>query len=96
MEFSEGLEKIGLGAFAYSGIECVDLPSSTKRIGATAFMECKQLRSVRLNEGLETLGEAERFEGLEYYGRVFECSALESVVIPSTLEVLTERTFEKC
>ena len=60
VEFSEGLEKIGSEAFAYSSIKCVDLPSSTKKIGAEAFSACKQLRSVRLNEGLEVLGEVTR------------------------------------
>ena len=65
MEFSEGLEKIGVAAFSESGIRRVDLPSSTKRIGAQAFAECKRLRDVRLNEGLETLGEVEHSEDLE-------------------------------
>ena len=55
--FSEGLEKINFNAFSKSGIEQVDLPSSTRRICAEAFVECKRLRNVRLNEGLEVLGE---------------------------------------
>ena len=59
MEFSEGLEKIGAAAFAFSGIERVDLPSSTRVVCREAFAECKQLSSVNLNEGLEVLGTAE-------------------------------------
>ena len=58
MEFPEGLEKIDAAAFSGSGIERVDLPSSTKRIGEETFFGCANLRSVRLNEGLETLGKA--------------------------------------
>ena len=96
VEFPEGLEKIDAAAFSGSGIERVDLPSSTRRIGAEAFMECKRLRDVRLNEGLETLGEVERFEGWKRNGNVFSRSALESVVIPSTLEVLEKDTFFGC
>ena len=46
MEFSEGLEKIGAAAFFKNGIECINFPSSTKKIDAAAFAECKQLRSV--------------------------------------------------
>ena len=96
MEFSEGLEKIDFNAFTDTSIECVDLPSSTRRIGAEAFMDCKRLRDVRLNEGLETLGEVERSEGREYNGHVFEKSAQKSVVIPSTLEVHEKDTFYEC
>ena len=65
MEFSEGLEKIDAAAFSNSGIERVDLPSSVRTICGGAFAWCANLRSVQLNEGLETLGEVERFEGWE-------------------------------
>ena len=37
VEFSEGLEKIGAGAFFKSGIETVVLPSSVKTISGSAF-----------------------------------------------------------
>ena len=57
MDFSEGLEKIDFAAFTESGVECIDLPSSTRRIIAKAFAKCKQLHSVQLSEGLKTLGE---------------------------------------
>ena len=40
VEFSEGLEKIGTEAFAYSGIEDVVLPSSVRVIYGFAFEEC--------------------------------------------------------
>ena len=93
MEFSEGLEKIGVAAFKGSSIECVNFPSSTRRIGAEAFAECKQLCRVRLNEGLEALEKKGCYGNYEYNGRVFSGSALESVVIPSTLEVLEKRAF---
>ena len=42
------------------------------------------------------LGEKGCYDNYEYRGRVFFASALESVVIPSTLEVLEEDTFSKC
>ena len=96
MEFSEGLEKIDFAAFSESGVECVDLPSSVRSIGVKAFANCEQLRSVRLNEGLETLGEIGGYATSKYRGNVFECSALESIVIPSTLEVLEDYTFYSC
>ena len=56
VQFSDGLEKIGTSAFSGSGIENIVLPSSMKIIGCFAFAECKYLRKVRLNEGLDVLG----------------------------------------
>lgn len=70
MEFSEGLEKIGIAAFSSSGLECVSFPSSTRKIGREAFAVCQQLHSVRLNEGLEVLGE-KLCDNDEYRGSVF-------------------------
>ena len=63
VEFSEGLEKIGVAAFRESGIENIVLPVSTKAVGPQAFEGCEQLRSVRLNEGLKTLGAKEQCGG---------------------------------
>ena len=40
VEFSEGLEKIGVAAFAESGVEQVKLPSSVRGICAEAFAKC--------------------------------------------------------
>ena len=71
VEFSEGLERIGIASFAGSCIESVVLPASTKIIGAQAFAACTQLRTVRLNEGLEVLGAEEDFFGEMYSGQVF-------------------------
>ena len=42
----EGLEKIGVGAFTYSRIERIDLPSSIRSIGAEAFARCVSLLSI--------------------------------------------------
>ena len=37
VEFSEGLEKIGVGAFTQTGVENIVLPASTKTLAAEAF-----------------------------------------------------------
>ena len=37
VEFSEGLEKIGVAVFRESGVENIVLPVSTKIVGAEAF-----------------------------------------------------------
>ena len=53
------MEKIGVGVFFKSGIEQIELPQSVKSIGARAFFRCEHLRHIKLNEGLEKLGEKE-------------------------------------
>ena len=56
VEFSEGLERIELGAFLGSGLERVTLPRSLRVLAQAAFAKCENLKTVVLNEGLETLG----------------------------------------
>lgn len=51
------LEEIGSWCFSGSGIEEFYAPQNLKKIGANAFADCKNLKTVVLNEGLETLGE---------------------------------------
>ena len=96
VEFSEGLEKICVGAFAGSAIEDIVLPSSVRAIGALAFAECMHLRSVRLNEGLEVLGEEQCLYGELQKGHVFDSSSLERVTISSTLKTVEPETFIDC
>ena len=51
---------------------------------------------MRLNEGLEKLGEKEVINGNEWEGCVFSGSAIESIKLPSTLKRLEEWTFYNC
>ena len=96
MEFSEGLEKIDATAFAYSGLECVDLPSSTKTICDGAFAWCANLHSVNLNEGLEVLGTKELVRNGKWYSGVFQNSGLRDVVFPFTLKRIEYCAFMGC
>ena len=72
------LEELCAHAFQGSGIEEFVAPSSLRTVQQEAFAECGHLRRVVLNEGLQKLG-SEDGEG------VFHDSALEEVVLPSTL-----------
>ena len=56
MIFPEGLEKIGLGAFSLSGLESVEFPASLRTVSQAAFAECKSLKTVKFNVGLDALG----------------------------------------
>lgn len=44
VEFSEGIEKIGITAFCESGLENVKLPSSLRVLAQGAFAACEELR----------------------------------------------------
>ena len=56
MEFPGKLEKIEPGAFLGSGLERVTFPRSLRVLAQATFAKCKSLKTVVLNEGLETLG----------------------------------------
>ena len=67
-----------------------------KEVGAWAFYGCKQLKNVRLNEGLEKLGEKVVIGGNQCEGGVFVGCAMESIVTPSTLKRIEANTFSGC
>ena len=63
MEFSESLEKIGVGAFKESGLESAVLPASLRTVSQELFAGCKSLKTVKFREGLEVLGTDECLGG---------------------------------
>ena len=50
------LEKIGISAFAYSGLEEIVIPENVRTIENKAFEFCASLRSIRLPASLSGLG----------------------------------------
>ena len=78
---------IGDCAFIYmkSAVN-ITLPSTIKEIRFYAFHKATGLKSILLNEGLETMGPK------VFYG----CTSLESVYIPSTLTVIPDYAFAVC
>lgn len=50
------MEKIGVRAFAGSGLERFALPPSTLSLGSLAFFGCKNLKTVDFNQGLMEIG----------------------------------------
>ena len=96
VEFSEGLERINPSAFFESGLERIEFPVSLRTIGQAAFARCESLRSVVLNEGLEELGTVGHPKNGTLQCGVFQSSAVEHVVFPSTLKKIGDCTFENC
>ena len=96
VEFSEGLEHLGELCFWQTGLESVDFPASLRTISQGSFSECKNLKSARFAEGLEVLGTYESQRDIIMWNGAFQKSALESVILPSTLKRIAYRTFTGC
>ena len=82
-------------AFLYIGQHLNDIPQnvtqvqvdpSIRVVGKYAFMRCTQLRSVKLCEGLESIGD----------GAFAHCTSLKVIAIPSTVKVIGARAFRNC
>ena len=90
IEIPGGVRNIGPSAFANNyqsevGLVSLTLPSSVTNIGQYAFQSCN-LREVKLNEGLESIG----------YGAFQGNYELRSIVIPSTVRGMESDLFSSC
>ncbi|RBI46854.1 leucine-rich repeat domain-containing protein, partial [Metamycoplasma hominis] len=63
----------------------VTIPSSVKEIGKGAFSDCKNLKEVILNEGLEKIGD-----------EAFSSTKIESITIPGSVKEIGGRAFSGC
>ena len=86
---NEGLEVLGaendVGVFQNTYVEEVLLPSTLKRIWDKAFLGCHMLRSIRLPEGLQTIGRD-----------CFSPGAVEKITLPGTLREIEDPHFCRC
>ena len=101
-------ERISDKAFYRSNLSVVHIPQSVKRIGASAFNLCKNLKELVLPDGLESIGYgAFSGSGLETIsipdGTAIEggstflgCNSLASVSLPSGMTVVPEQFFSGC
>jgi hypothetical protein len=55
VRFGDAFEHIGVGAFAGSGLEIVEIPDSVRGIGENAFNHCQSLQRVELPTDLQKL-----------------------------------------
>ncbi|HAZ96111.1 leucine-rich repeat domain-containing protein [uncultured Treponema sp.] len=77
---------IGEDSFPRTGITEISIPASVKSIEDYVFGYCSNLASVKLSEGLESIG-----------GWAFRaCYSLKSIVIPDSVTTLVFGTFEDC
>ena len=73
-----------------SSLKSFVAPPSLRLLANGAFYFCRSLRYVELNEGLETIGTDRGTYG------VFGDSALEHVLLPSTLKWTESKAFSGC
>jgi len=67
-------------------LENIEIPSSVTSIGGEAFRGCTNLKSVKLNEGVENIHQA----------AFYECTLLQEVCLPSTLKYIGPSAFKHC
>ena len=88
IEFNEGLEEIGAGAFAgcpnLGRYKRMKMPQSLRKIEREAFYNCCNMAPLILNEGLEEIGSYALYN--VYSDEVF--SPETTVIIPSTVQKL--------
>lgn len=87
-----------LGCEACRGLPLYDFtaPASLRVIGQGAFAECKSMREVRLNEGLETIGKDEYGPHKKPLEGAFQHTWVERAFLPSTLRRIEYAAFRGC
>ena len=86
VEISEGVQKIGAGAFACTALSSVNLPDSVSSLGVKAFYQCGALRQIRFPKGLKVINS----ELCEY------CGNLCPPELPPTVERIEYSAFYGC
>lgn len=79
-------EIIGIGAFHYSELKRIELPSSLLRIDRGAFEGCKSLDSVEIPISVQQIGKK----------AFMDCISLKSITIPYYVDVIKDNAFNGC
>lgn len=101
------VKRIGIGAFAETGLTSVIIPESVTTIERSAFAACRQLKNVTLPKGLITIDEG-TFGGTALTSiiipdsvttigkQAFQSTALTSIIIPASVTTIGEQAFYGC
>lgn len=81
-----GVTKIGDNAFAEKNVKKVVLPDTVKRIGASAFKSCRELREITIPDSVTYIDE-EAF---------YWCNKMEELVIPDSVTHIGNTAFVSC
>ncbi len=80
-------------AFANSTLESIVLPSNTAKIGTNIFMNCSNLKYVKLNESSGTISPYLRT--ISPYA-FLNCTGLKKIEIPEGIKTICGSAFENC
>ena len=86
VDLGEGVETIGMYAFAHTSIGKIVIPASVKIIKTSAFNSCSTLADLTFAEGVETIEEF-AFDS---------CTNLKTVTIPNSVTELSGDVFAFC
>ena len=104
----DGVTNIGAGAFAFTEIEDISIPSTVTDIGVVAFSNCENLQTITIPSSVKNIDNAAfRQSGIKSaalpnglkqieYCAFVGCSNLESVTIPGTVTSIGWRAFDIC
>ncbi len=84
--FSSSTARIGVSAFARTGLVSIEFPTSMRTVSSEAFFGCKSLTTIRFGTGVMEIGQ-----------RAFaECTAITQLSFPSTLNTIHSEAFLNC
>ncbi|MBR2719268.1 MAG: leucine-rich repeat protein [Clostridia bacterium] len=103
----DGLEEIRMNAFCGTALTAIDVPASVTYL--SGFHGCKQLKDVRLHEGLVEIGRdafhtctslveieiPESVRTISYYA-FCNCEKLKSIKLPDGVRTINEYAFHNC
>lgn len=80
------MKSIGYGAFSTNSLQTIVIPESVTSLGNNLCINSKELREVRINANITTLGEYS----------FHNCARLQTVTLPPTLRVIQDWAFNGC
>lgn len=97
-------QESGFGAFFNcSSLTEITIPSNVESISSSAFQRCYSLKKVNFEKPSKlryiaggTGGGLSSYDILNYFGAFADCSSLESIDIPASVEIISETAFKNC
>lgn len=82
----------GIDYFGNKDIREISLPGTIKKISSQTFMNCKNLQTVKLGEGISYVSG----DGINGFGMFQNCTALKNVSLPNSLQYIQAYAFAGC
>lgn len=82
----------GIDYFGNKDIREISLPGTIKKISSLTFMNCKNLQTVKLGEGISYVSG----DGINGFGMFQNCTALKNVSLPNSLQYIQAYAFAGC